>query len=422
MLRLALLIGIITLSFITTVSYANNISSAYRPLNEDWKITSNKHYISTSESTILSTAIAWDMSSLPKQQALLNTITVWPNYQIIQEQFEYLRDNKYLTDPMGIQLKRGIPWRYPLDWCFARAAAAVSLYDNHALPRPAKVFAFGNLQLLSPYGPSPDNVLSFWYHVAPIVRDQSTNQIYVLDPALNFNQPLPLENWLKQLVELSSDRQLQVNVCNGYGSTPYAVCSKATREDEKESADKVTKLLPTEWDHLQAKGINAEQLFSPAAKPPYSPMAKMIYGTISITGLPKGTALKDQLRVEYKGATETTWNTLLNVNQAIEKMQKYAYFRRHSYIPVGSIFGSTSRSAACQCDYYACACTLPNNESKLEVKISLNGNTLKQCAYQYPQEPSTINQQHFGPDIHYQFKANSSGTIEDITFGTIANC
>src|SRR5579885_629982 len=191
-----------------------------------------------------------------------------------------------------------MPWRYPIDWCFERAAAAVSLYNNKVLPRPAKVFAFGNLQLLSPFGMGPNGLLSFWYHVAPVIRDQQTNHLYVLDPALNYDAPLPLESWLKQLVELSDNRGLLVNMCNGYGSVPFDNCAAATPASEKSLADDVVNRLPSEWDHLQSKGVNSDTVLGNDRSHPVNFPGKMIYGSVRLTGNGSGFGIQDKLAIQ----------------------------------------------------------------------------------------------------------------------------
>lgn len=418
----AVLLGMLT---IANMAYALNPNSAYREPGQDWKRIATKALLKNAGQggSIYETAIQWDATTLDKQQRLLSQIPVWPDYQTISSQFIYLRDHRYLTDPIEPQNNRTIPWRYPVDWCFERAAAAVSLYNNNLLPRPAKVFAFGNLQLLSPFGQGANGLLSFWYHVAPVIRDQQTNHVYVLDPALNYEAPLPLESWLKQLVELSEERGLVVNMCNGYGSIPFDVCSQATPASEKAQADDVVNRLPSEWDHLQSKGINSDKVLGSDMNPPASFSGKMIYGSIGFIGGLSGFGIKDKLVIQYKPTDETNWNNVLDIGQLTQKISQYEYFFSRTRIPVGSIFGNAGRSSHCQCTFYSCACDIPESVNKIDMRVVLNDKVIKQCTYQYPLDAGFINKKYYGPDINYSFRVNQSGEIDvqNIT-GSIDGC
>lgn len=423
-MKKALLVFLFLLQIMNT-AYAFDPNSAIRDPNEDWKniAQKGKAFTATGAGSIVDSAIVWNEKTLDKQQQQLATIPTWPNYQTIKEQFDYLRDHAFLIDPTDKQTKRSIPWHYPLDWCFGRAAAAVRLYDQHALPRPAKIFVFGNLKLLSAFGPSPSNTLSFWYHVAPVIRDQQTNLVYVLDPALDFNQPMPMETWLKQLVELSGDREERVSICNGYGAVPYDFCNNATADQEKRQADLLPGLLPKEWEHVQSKGIQAEALLTNKAALPISLNSKMVYGTIALKFDRDGIKLKDQLAIQYKAKEENDWRTLLNINEAAEKMSRYSYFKGQNKIPVGSVYGKNSRDKDCVCNYYSCSCPLPNGSNHMTIRVVVNGDTLNQCTYSYPTEVNTINKTSYGPDIQYQFTVNATGQIETHSYtGAIEGC
>lgn len=384
--------------------YAANPNSAYRPQGQDWRTVAQKYLKHVDDRSIFATGLSWDATTLDAQQKLLNNVPVWPDYQTIKDQFQFLKTHRYLIDPMDANIKRSIPWRYPVDFCFDRAAAAVSLYNNQALSRPAKVFAFGNLKLLSAFGPAPDNILSFWYHVAPVIRDQQTNIVYVLDPSLNMEAPLPLEKWLKQLVELSHTRGLTVNICNGFGSVPMDVCSTATASDEQAYANELVQLLSSEWDHLQAKGINAQTVLTDDTT---EATGNVIYGAVEFNGLKRGDKLKSQLAIQYKQPDASAWNTLVDVTQAVDKINSLHYFTAHPVIPIGSIFAKANRTSMCQCNYHSCHCALPQTANKIDFRVVVNGGVVKQCTYQYPSAKNLINQQFIGPDIQYHVKVNS---------------
>ena len=254
-----------------------------------------------------------------------------------------------------------------------------------------------------------------------MIRDRQTNIVYVLDPSLNLDAPLPLENWLKQLVELSHNRALKVNICNGFGSVPSDVCSTASASDEKSYADELPQLLSSEWDHLQSKGINAQHVLTDDHSE--ATAGNVIYGAITLNGLQSGDKLKSQLAIQYKLPDESTWNTLLDVSQAIDKINSLNYFMAHPVVPIGSVFAKGNRTNHCQCNYYSCHCALPPAANKIELRMVVNGNAVKQCTYQYPVAKNLINQQYIGPDIHYRVKVNSMGEVDlNQIAGEIVGC
>ena len=207
--------------------------NAHRNINEDWK-TKIRHPKSLSmNKSIVDTSIDWNNSS--QRNTLLKTVSTWPNYKIIQENFEKLRDLRYFSDRDHSHFLRRISWLYPDDGCWTRASAVIrDLFGPFNNPvnddaRPSKVFAFGNLCANTTN--ASDGYVSWWYHTAPIIRDALTNQTYVLDPSIDPRQPIPMEKWVKFISANSgacsdSDSSVaQFNICTGYGTTPYDTCN-----------------------------------------------------------------------------------------------------------------------------------------------------------------------------------------------------
>lgn len=405
---------------ISNTTFAANPNLAHRDANQDWHSIAKKtlkHNIGEGES-ILDSAVPWSAALQESQQKILENAPVWPDYATIQQQFEFLKNNRFLNDPIEKNLKRTIPWHYPIDYCFERAAAAVSLYNNSSLPRPGKIFAFGNLSLYSPFGPENSAVLNFWYHVAPVVRDKQTNMVYVLDPSLNYDAPTPLNNWLKQLVEFSNDKNLNVNICNGFASVPNDSCGSATSDNESSYAEDVTSKLPSEWEHMQARGVNTHKVLATDSELPES-AGRMFYGSVIIEGSHFGHSLTDQIQIQYKTENEGNWNTLIDINNTMQQQWKFGYYSNANSFPIGTIFGKESRSPNCLCTYYSCRCALANNADKVDIRILINDSTIKQCTYQFPNNKSMINASTIGPDIEYRFKMNESGKVnmkESVTF------
>jgi hypothetical protein len=168
------------------------------------------------------------------RQKLLGTVALWPNYQVIQANFEKLRDLRYFQDDEIANFPRRISWLFPDDGCWTRASAVIrdlfGPFNNlvNAYERPSKVFAFGNLCANTPN--APDGYVSWWYHTAPIVRDAETNQTYVLDPSMDPYHPMTMEKWAEAIASTSGRCSGSVsnvdsfNICNGYGTAPYDAC------------------------------------------------------------------------------------------------------------------------------------------------------------------------------------------------------
>lgn len=148
--------------------------------------------------------------------AELPNATGWRE-ELLQERFEYMRDVRFLEDSDG-DLRRS-SWMYPDDGCYARAALAMrNLFKLYA-PLPSKVFAFGNLKVLTKN--SPRGAVHWWYHVAPIV--QVSGQKYVLDPALEPSRPLKLEEWVGMM---GNPERIKVSICGSGTYSPGDSCNK----------------------------------------------------------------------------------------------------------------------------------------------------------------------------------------------------
>jgi hypothetical protein len=219
----------------TMLSTSRDLNSARRGIHEDWKTKfhASKAFI-TSPDNIHDSSIYW--SNEQKRNDLLNTVVSWPNFKIIQENFEKIRDIRYFTEATPNFLRR-ISWLYPDDGCWTRASAAIKdlfgPFNNvvNNFSRPSKVFVFGNL--CANTNNSPDGQVSWWYHTAPIIKDANTKQTYVLDPSINSRTPLTIEKWIMEITSQtgacsnSGSSISTFNICNGYGSGPYDDCNSS---------------------------------------------------------------------------------------------------------------------------------------------------------------------------------------------------
>jgi len=217
----------------------NHRYSAVRALQEDWH---SKVAPRQEAKSIYGESISWN--DIVTRNSLLNTVETWPNLSIIKENFQKLRDLRYLNDEEQDGFARRVTWLYPDDGCWTRAAAVIKdlfgPFHNiiNKFKRPSKVFAFGNL--CANTANSPSGEVAWWYHTAPIVRDASTNQTYVLDPSVNAENPLPVEKWMAEISSKTgacadSNSKLELfNICNGYASSPDQFCQDAYEVEDRE--------------------------------------------------------------------------------------------------------------------------------------------------------------------------------------------
>lgn len=133
----------------------------------------------------------------------------------LQRRFETMRDHPIVDG------KWPPSWLYPEDGCFARASMANKTAFHHFYPLPGKVFAFGNLTVKT--SNSPRGSVSWWYHVAPIVEVNGDK--YVLDPAIEYQRPLLLNEWLGRMGEASS---IKVSFCDSGTYGPSDDCDEKT--------------------------------------------------------------------------------------------------------------------------------------------------------------------------------------------------
>ena len=219
----------------------NPIPSAYRAINEDWSVKAKYHSGLKGiqeNGSIYYKSITWD--NIAPRNKLLQTVMMWPNYQLIEDNFKKIRDLRYFNDENKSHFLRRITWLYPDDGCWTRASAVIKdLFGpmnnivNH-FSRPSKIFVFGNL--CANTSNAPNKRVTWWYHTAPIIRDAETNQSYVLDPSVNPNGPTKVEQWIAIITsrtEACSNSASYINtfnICNGYGSGPYDTC-QSTKDD-----------------------------------------------------------------------------------------------------------------------------------------------------------------------------------------------
>lgn len=210
------------------------VPSAARDLQQDWhaKLSSIYHLEKFPKDTIIDQSVLW--KDVTARNKLLETVVAWPNINVIQHNFEKIRNIRYAKDTVYVDFLRRITWLFPDDGCWTRASAVIKdlfgPYHNlvNDFARPSKVFAFGNLCANTPN--HVKGYVAWWYHTAPMIRDAETNQSYVLDPSVNPYTPLTVEKWMEEISSHSGACSRansfveKFSVCNGYGPNPFNYC------------------------------------------------------------------------------------------------------------------------------------------------------------------------------------------------------
>jgi hypothetical protein len=175
---------------------------------------------------------------------VLHDVTEWESYAVLKREFEKIRDIRFLTDPRKRHRRRRSSWLYPDDGCFARAQLANLNLLNDNIKVPSKVFVFGNLKVRTPN--SPQGFVSWWYHVAPIVKVNS--ELFVLDPAIEPRFPVTLSDWLGRQHE--NPTELRIAFCKSGTYHPDSPCKNEIKKNEKVAERDQMHYLVSEYSRL----------------------------------------------------------------------------------------------------------------------------------------------------------------------------
>ena len=180
-----------------------------------------------------------DFSKVPKLKS----------YNDAQTLFDLIRDQRFLSryDPHFL---RRVPWLYPDNGCAERAALASVLANDHKLPRPAKIYAFGDLEVQTPN--HPDGAVRWWYHVSLIVS--VNDSYYVLDPAINPYQPMLAIDWFKSMTVKSN--YIRGIVCSPRNYLPSHSCMHPPKGDDDMGINRSYEFLHYEYKRVKALGYN----------------------------------------------------------------------------------------------------------------------------------------------------------------------
>ncbi|MDE1463618.1 protein-glutamine glutaminase family protein [Spartinivicinus poritis] len=171
----------------------------------------NKRGIEYTPKNIATSITNIDFSEIPK----------WDSYSNLNNAFMSGRDSQFITDENNV--KRRLPWLYPQDGCFVRAALLSRILTDNNYQDTKKLFVFGKLKATTIN--APDGSVSWWYHVAVVASVQDT--VYVFDPSIDPSAPIKLNKWIKNLTNPVDE--LKFSLCDKNTYHPFSSCNNPTK-------------------------------------------------------------------------------------------------------------------------------------------------------------------------------------------------
>lgn len=241
---------ILLCSLMTLLSMNVFSQSAIRLPHQDWTELAGRNENKDSGESAQSNA-------RPYQNSYFINIPRWDAYQL-QSWFQEVRDERYLDWSGQRNMKRRLTWLYPIDGCYARANMVIRRIRDKKRPIPKKIFVFGNLWFHTAF--APGGKVGWWYHVAPIVDVNGTQ--YVLDPAIDFNRPIRVNEWL---AHMGQPYDMQIAICGAGTYLPENDCDR--KEVRNLGKTTTMSLMTKEWDSLEQLGHDPELLLG--ERPPW---------------------------------------------------------------------------------------------------------------------------------------------------------
>lgn len=166
----------------------------------------------------------------------------------LRQFFSLIKSKRVLVDKQLRQ--RRLPWYFPDSGCFARAEVMSTHLENMMGLKSSKIFAFGNLKAKTAHHQS--GWIYWWYHVAPVVR--VGNEILVLDPSINFDQPIPVQQWLTAM-----NATPEIAICNTHSYDPNSDCNHLESDQLTRATQDLSGFLDLEWNRLVELGRDPQQ-------------------------------------------------------------------------------------------------------------------------------------------------------------------
>lgn len=161
----------------------------------------------------------------------------------LERQFAFVRDSRFLETEEP-NFPRRLTWLYPDDGCYARAELAARKLIDHGYTSPKKIFAFGDLKAET--SNSEKGYVEWWYHVAVTYRVDDL--IYILDPAINPNHPLPLKDWHQAIG--GEEAHIRYAICSYKTFDTDSDCIRPKQIEIDEAEFEQRNFLYEEWDRL----------------------------------------------------------------------------------------------------------------------------------------------------------------------------
>lgn len=194
-----------------------------------------------------------------------SVIPAW-SMQEVTEGFHLIRDHTYLPCSNVVDNKRAIPWLYPENGCFLRAALAKRLLSSKGYPNIKKLFVFGDFKYKSQWAKT--GYVTFKFHVAVAARVDS--EVYILDPSVTYEKPLLLLEWRQMLTSESQDKNIEYSLCNELTLSHNSQCDEieeyneiGMRRDIPHTVEFFTmEFLAKEYENIHQLGLNPDVALS----------------------------------------------------------------------------------------------------------------------------------------------------------------
>lgn len=218
-----MIVAIFRLTSLFSIILVNNAfaMSAHRHLNEKYESALKRSLsadvsITAEKNSAMNVAKSFktlDYKKVPQVKTL----------EALNKAFIYLRDVRFMKNIWEDDLRR-LSWFYPDNGCWLKAELMKENLRKHNKIKVGKVFAFGELSTKTEY--SPIGEVSWWYHVAPILRVEK--EVYVLDPTINHHRPLKITEWSKQIT--ADTKTSKFSYCHANTFSPKSRCKNRVKE------------------------------------------------------------------------------------------------------------------------------------------------------------------------------------------------
>ncbi len=245
------------LGFSSSIVYAQSPISAVRLPNQSWqaalsqKVNLSEENVLTSNKNQAFTESADNMGGVPEWTHGLAELNAFS---------EAAHKVRRYNNPNNQNYQRRAPWLYPLDGCFAKAAHISAFAKAQGRVAPGKVFAFGNLSILTKL--SKTGNVHWSYHVVSAYHIAS--EIYVLDPVVSEMDHVPhtgvmkLADWLAKIAK--KPNEIRISLCDANAYDPSSKC--IGDRDFGAYLGHVTYYLKEEFANLKLLGLPPDELLS----------------------------------------------------------------------------------------------------------------------------------------------------------------